>query len=74
MDLLETIRQLYEERARLDDAIASLEHVVLARNNGKGAAPGRRGRKKGMSAEERDAIAQRMREYWAKRRQQAIRL
>jgi hypothetical protein len=73
MDLFEAIRQLYEERARLNRVIASLEEMQKA---GAGAAVGtaargeRRGRK-GMDAEERRAVSERMKQYWAKRRKKA---
>jgi hypothetical protein len=73
MDLRTTIRELYEEKRRIEDAIASLEDLLGA--TGRPAAPapadsprkGRRGRKD-MSPEERREVSSRMKRYWAKRR------
>jgi hypothetical protein len=65
VDLYKTIRVLHEERERLDRLIASLEELKTT-----GAVepkPRRRGRK-GMSAEERRQVSERMRNYWAQRR------
>ena len=69
-DLLGAIRYLYAEKAKLDDVIASLQELQhhaggeippLSRR------PGRRGRKS-MSADEREQVSTRMREYWAAKR------
>jgi len=66
MDLSKTIADLYEEKARLDRVIASLEQfgeepftlrVVTQR----------RGRKF-MSPQERLLVSERMRKYWAERK------
>jgi len=64
MDLLEIIRQLYEERKRLDRAIQALESM---QETGQPIARKRRGRKS-MSREERQRVSERMRRYWAARR------
>jgi len=73
MDLLKAIRQLYEERARLDRVISALEDL----QKNAGAAPpeaasltGRRGRK-GMGDDERQVVSERMKKYWAARRKKA---
>jgi len=71
MDLLKAIQELYEERKRLDSAIAALESVL----ENKAALPDmkeskRRGRKS-MSHEERQKVSDRMRKYWAARRRKA---
>jgi hypothetical protein len=65
MDVNKTLQELYEERRRLDSAIASLEarqralaKIVLAP---------RRGRKT-MSEEERQAVSLRMAKYWEARK------
>ena len=66
MDLSKTIAELYEERARLDKVIASLEQLgedpfclrVVTQ---------RRGRKF-MSPQERLQVSERMRNYWAGRK------
>ena len=67
MDFYEAIKDLYEERRRIDAAIATLER--LRNGNGPPAVTGgsRRGRK-GMSAEERKLVSERMRRYWESRR------
>lgn len=68
MDLLKTIQELYEERKRLDGAIAALESVLKENANAPhGEGRGRRGRKS-MSREERLKVSERMRKYWAARR------
>ena len=65
MDIYKAIRELMQEKKRLDAVIASLE----ARSNAGPRQKGRRGRKS-MSAEERDAVSRRMSAYWAARREQ----
>lgn len=68
MDLYKAIRQLYEERARLDRVIASLEELQRAAGGDTGGeTPKRRGRKT-MSEEERRQVSERMKQYWADRR------
>ena len=70
MDLLETIRELRAERARIDATIANLE--ALNQSQG-GTAPtihSRRGRKF-MGAAERQEVSQRMKKYWASRHRAA---
>jgi hypothetical protein len=71
MDLYKAIRELYAEKERLEDAIASLEELMEAKlvtdelnlDNLKK----RRGRKS-MGAEERKQVSERMKKYWASRR------
>lgn len=65
MDIDKAIRDLYEELKRLNEVIASLEHF---QSTGTVPEPRRRGRKS-MNAEERKVVAERMRNYWAARRQ-----
>lgn len=67
MDVFQALRELYEEKKRLDSAISALEarHRLLADSTG--SAIGRRGRKS-MSAEERQEVSRRMSRYWANRR------
>lgn len=69
MDLLKAIRDLYEEKKRLDAVIASLELMVAAEIRSPARAPAakRRGRKS-MSREERQIVSDRMKKYWAARR------
>lgn len=65
MDLQKAIRELYEEKERIDGVIASLEQYL--RLNGPGQPKRRRGRKS-MGPEERQEVSARMRSYWASRR------
>jgi hypothetical protein len=68
VDLYRTIRTLHEERKRLEKLIESLEQLQATENGiGQRNAPGRRGRK-GMSADERRKVSERMKKYWAARR------
>lgn len=69
MDLLKAIRDLYEEKKRLDAVIASLElmRAAEARTPTRALAARRRGRKS-MSREEREEVSERMKKYWAARR------
>jgi hypothetical protein len=72
VDLYKAIRELVEERKRIDRIIASLE-AMLAKGTlpGQGKAPAtpakRRGRKS-MGAEERRLVSERMSRYWAQKR------
>jgi len=71
MDLYKAIRELYAEKSRLEEAIASLEELLEA----KAATDSlnldilrkRRGRKS-MGPEERRLVSERMKKYWASRR------
>ena len=65
MDLQKAIRELYEEKERIDGVIASLEQYL--RLNGPGQPKRRRGRKS-RGPEERKEVSARMRSYWASRR------
>jgi hypothetical protein len=71
MDVQETLRLLKIEKERLERAIALLEE--LQGGGGRGAhppdiKPERRGRKS-MSEDERREVSERMKKYWASRRQ-----
>jgi hypothetical protein len=64
MDFWEALAELHKERERLSVVIRNLESLM----QGKEVGPiSRRGRK-GMSAEERSQVSERMRKYWAERR------
>jgi len=65
MDLNKAIRELYEELKKLNEVIGALEQF---QTTGTIPQPRRRGRKS-MNQEERKAVAERMRTYWAARRQ-----
>ncbi len=64
MDLYKAIQELTAQKKALDAAITTLEALIEG-----AAAPskGRRGRKF-MSEEERHIVSERMRKYWASRR------
>jgi hypothetical protein len=69
MDLYKAIQELYAEKEKLERVIASLEELQrtagsLTEVPEKGA---RRGRKS-MSSEEREVVSERMKRYWATRR------
>ena len=74
MDLYKAIRELVEEKKRIDRIIASLEAMLkrgttVAPDGGapKDVSPKRRGRKS-MSVEERRQVSERMAHYWAAKR------
>jgi hypothetical protein len=54
----------------LSAGIEKLKRVVLCLEQLRSTSPGRRGRK-GMGAEERLQVAERMKKYWARRRRQS---
>ena len=64
MDVVKLIRELTAEKQRLDDAIAALERLALTET----ARAKRRGRT-GMAPPERAAVSERMKRYWARRRE-----
>jgi hypothetical protein len=66
MDLSRTIAGLYEEKARLDRVIASLEQLGV-NSFPVSITAARRGRRF-MSPEERLKVSERMRKYWAGRK------
>jgi hypothetical protein len=78
MDLFKAIHDLYEEKRRLDEVIAKLEEVLHAQKiDGKvlpaataRAEPTKRRGRKSMSEQERIVVSQRMKEFWAQRRQE----
>lgn len=77
MDLYKAINELLEEKNRLDEVIARMEMLLVARHDADMAATSgmpmeiptlrKRGRK-GMSEDERQEVSRRMKDYWAKRR------
>lgn len=68
MDLNKVIRDLYEEKKRLDQIISSLEQIQIAAVESPSPAERRRGRKS-MDAKARQEVSNRMKSYWASRRQ-----
>lgn len=73
MDLYKAIRDLYAEKKRLEEAIASLEELLEAKaateNLNLEGLRKRRGRKS-MGPEERRVVSERMKNYWASRRRE----
>ena len=73
MDLYNAIRQLTDEKTRLDQVIQSLETFLLTEQPAKAVKPAARsprstrGRKH-MTESEREVVSERMRRYWAARR------
>jgi hypothetical protein len=65
MDIFKAIQELQDEKQRLDEVITRLE--IIANQT----APAQRRGRKFMTAEERHAVSERMREYWAARKKQA---
>ena len=69
MDLYKAIQDLYAEKVNLERVFASLEE--LQRSAGALPAPAKAGRRRGrksMSPSEREEVSERMRRYWASRR------
>ena len=61
------LKQLYDERSKLDRAIEQLEKLENASSEDGG--PKRRGRKS-MGPEERKAVSERIKKYWAAKRRE----
>jgi len=70
MDLQETIRQLVLDKERLDRAIAQLEELQYIHGADEGTLVKKRRGRKSMSPQERREVSERMRKYWAKKRQE----
>ena len=71
MDLYKAIQDLYAEKEKLERVIASLEE--LQRTAGSVPVlpkPAKRRGRKSMDSSERQEVSERMRKYWAARRQQ----
>jgi len=69
MELAKTIQLLIVEKEKIERTIAELEKLLRSGVVGSAAA-GRRGRKS-MGADERREVSQRIKKYWANRRQTA---
>ncbi len=67
MDVYKALRELYEEKKRLDSAISALEARLRILSNTGVPTRSRRGRHF-MSPEERQEVSRRMSRYWASRR------
>jgi hypothetical protein len=68
MNLTEIIKNLYIEKAKVEKSIEALETLNSDQGAGQSAVH-RRGRKS-MGAEERGQVSERMKRYWAARREQ----
>ena len=66
MDIIKTLRELYEEKRRLDAIIASLEANLA----GPATKSARRRGRRSMSPQERLKVSRRMTRYWENRRAQ----
>jgi hypothetical protein len=70
MDLYKAIQDLYAEKEKLERVIASLEELQRAGASvPEPAKPAKRRGRKSMTAAERQEVSERMRKYWASRRQ-----
>ena len=67
MDFWKALRELHEERRRLDTLIANLEALRQGHDAPKRPSRGR----KSMPPEERRIVSERMRAYWSRRRSKA---
>jgi hypothetical protein len=68
MDVYKAIRELYEEKEKLDRVIASLEALQNAAPEPPLPGSGSRRGRKSMDPQERRAVSERMKRYWARRR------
>lgn len=68
MDLYKVIRELHEEKTKLDQVITSLEELVRTGEPFKDFRFEKRRGRKSMNTAERQLVSQRMKSYWAKRR------
>jgi hypothetical protein len=72
VDLYKAIRELVEERKRIDRIIASLEAMLekgtLPGQGKTQATPAKRRGRKSMGVEERKLVSERMSRYWAQKR------
>ena len=65
MDLIKTLAQLYAERERIDRIIQTLEGL----DKHKSLEPPKKRGRKGMDHDARLAVSERMKRYWASRRE-----
>ena len=67
MDVYGALRELNQEKRKLDSAITALEASLRAATKG----PAKRRGRKSMGTEERVLVAERMRKYWEAKRMAA---
>jgi hypothetical protein len=71
MNINKAIRELYEEKKRLDRVIASLEEMQRdAASIPNGVIPEKRRGRKSMDPQARQEVSERMKRYWDARRKQ----
>jgi hypothetical protein len=68
MDLTKAIRELHAEKVRLEKIISSLEEL-LAGNAEPAVSTGKRRGRKFMNSQARKEVSERMKKYWAERRE-----
>lgn len=72
MDLNKTIQDLYAEKEKLERVIASLEELQRAAEaNTQAMGRSKRRGRKSMGSQERKEVSERMKKYWADRRDNA---
>jgi hypothetical protein len=71
MDVIKMLRDLYNEKRRLDAVIATLEAQAKTTKSRKWSAQTPRRGRKSMTPQERLAVSRRMTLYWENRRAQA---
>jgi hypothetical protein len=73
VDFYHVIRELLEEKKRLDRLIAALDAIENGQPQEKAVNVSRRRGRKSMSENERREVSERMKRYWAARRDSANR-
>ena len=68
MNINRVIRDLYEEKKRLDHVIASLEEVQKTAVAKQDQTPRKKRGRKSMDDQARQEVSERMKKYWAARR------
>ncbi len=68
MNINRVIRDLYEEKKRLDQVIASLEEMQRNASAKQDQTPRKKRGRKSMDDQARQEVSERMKKYWAARR------
>ena len=74
MNINKAIRELYDEKKRLDQVIASLEEMQSNAAAPQTAPPERKRGRKSMDVRARQEVSERMKQYWAARRKNGEKL
>ena len=73
MDISKVIEHLYQEKKKLDQAIAVLEELRRTGGQLSDQPRSHRGRgRKSMDQDEREEVSRRMKKYWASRREEGV--